>query len=67
MRAPLCSLATIAVVNVMAPARPSVVSKVQDVGLKDAPLKSLFPSEMPPPTPVSDGLCPAKAWVLVGF
>lgn len=36
----------------MAPVRPSVVSKVEDVGLKDAPLKSLFPPEMPPPGPV---------------
>jgi len=53
-RSMACRIARFATVtNVMAPARPAVVSKVADVGLKDAPLKSLFPPEIPPPGPVS--------------
>jgi hypothetical protein len=31
-------------------------SSVADVGLKDAPLPSLFPAELPPPAPVSSRL-----------
>lgn len=37
-----------------AAAAPVTASNVRDVGLKDAPLPSLFPAEPGPPAPVSD-------------
>lgn len=44
-----------AVHAVAAPARaPATAKTVSNVGLKDAPLPSLFPPEPAPPAPVSD-------------
>ena len=39
--------------SVAARAAAPALNDVNDVGLKDAPLKSLFPEENPPPTKVS--------------